>query len=106
MAQRGDGAAGAHGNRRAVRVRHQLDHRPPGRRQAPGALPPSRACLPGEAPVIQLKVGGFNHRDDRIGWVSTPVLAHVSRVARADAVAPPAAALAAPRAEFDDSVPF
>ena len=59
-------------------------------------------AFPGEAPVIQLKVGGFNHRDDWIGWVSTPVLAHVSRVARADAVAPPAAALAAPRAEFDD----
>jgi hypothetical protein len=34
---------------------------------------------PGFVPLIQLRVGGFNHRDPRIGWVATPTLAVVGR---------------------------
>jgi hypothetical protein len=30
-------------------------------------------------PVIRLKVGGFQHRDERVGWVPVPVLAVVGR---------------------------
>jgi hypothetical protein len=31
-------------------------------------------------PVVRLKVGGFQHRDERVGWVATPVFAVVGRV--------------------------
>jgi hypothetical protein len=53
-------------------------------------------------PVIKLKVGGFQHRDDRVGWVATPVLAVVGR-AEKDSAAKPDASLAG---DMNDSVPF
>jgi hypothetical protein len=34
---------------------------------------------PGYLPVVQLKVSGFQHRDDRIGWVKTPAFAIVGK---------------------------
>lgn len=51
-------------------------------------------AFPDEQLTIKLKVGGFKHRDDRIGWVPTPTLAAVGRRG------------GAPKAEFDDKVPF
>ena len=36
-----------------------------------------RRVDPQAYPIIQLRVGGFNHRDTRIGFVKTPVLAIV-----------------------------
>jgi hypothetical protein len=57
---------------------------------------------PGEIPVIKLKVGGFNHRDERIGWVSTPVFAVVGRVPR-DSAAKPDTSVAG---DMNDSIPF
>jgi hypothetical protein len=39
-------------------------------------------------PLVQLKVGGFNHSDPRVGWVATPVFAVVGRIPRADAAKP------------------
>ena len=33
---------------------------------------------------MNLRAGGFNHRDPRIGWVPTPVFAVVGQVARND----------------------
>jgi hypothetical protein len=54
-----------------------------------------------ELPIIRLKVGGFNHRDPRVGWVSTPQFAIIGRVKRGDVAKP------ATRADdFDDCVPF
>src|SRR5262249_2248497 len=41
-----------------------------------------------ELPVVRLKSGGFNHKDDRIGWVSVPVFAIVGRAPRASAAKP------------------
>jgi hypothetical protein len=38
-----------------------------------------RKSHPDMNPLICLKVGGFNHRDERIGWVATPNLAVVGR---------------------------
>ena len=29
-----------------------------------------------EVPVVRLRVGGFNHRDPRVGWVPTPTVCH------------------------------
>jgi len=39
-------------------------------------------------PVVRLKVGGFQHKDDRVGWVKVPVLAVVGRHAKDDAAKP------------------
>ena len=54
---------------------------------------------PGHYPLIRLKVGGFQHRDDRVGWVPTPVLAVIGRVPGENAAKPPPA-------EFNDEIPF
>jgi hypothetical protein len=55
-----------------------------------------------KVPVIRLKTGGFNHRDTRIGWVSTPAFAVVGRVPRDSAVKPDTSAAA----DLDDQIPF
>jgi hypothetical protein len=57
---------------------------------------------PDEYPVVRLKVGGFQHRDDRVGWVATPVLAVVGRAPR-DSAAKPDTSHAG---DMNDAVPF
>jgi hypothetical protein len=57
---------------------------------------------PGELPVVRLKKGGFQHRDERIGWVATPAFAVVGR-APMDSVAKPDSS---PAADMDDKIPF
>jgi hypothetical protein len=54
-----------------------------------------------ELPVVRLKVGGFNHRDPRVGWVSTPQFAIVGRTKRSDVAKP-----AALPGDFDQEIPF
>ena len=49
------------------------------------------ATHPGEMPVVQLRAGGFQHRDSRVGWVATPMFVVVGRHP-ADGVAKPDAA--------------
>ena len=34
-------------------------------------------------PVVRLKVSGYNHRDERVGWVYTPVFAVVGKASKA-----------------------
>jgi hypothetical protein len=53
-------------------------------------------------PIIRLKVGGFNHRDDRIGWVAVPVLAVVGRQPK-DSAAKPDTSIAT---DLNDQLPF
>jgi hypothetical protein len=53
-------------------------------------------------PVVRLKVGGFNHRDERVGWVNVPVFAVIGRVAK-DSAAKPDTSLAA---DMNDRIPF
>jgi hypothetical protein len=53
-------------------------------------------------PVIRLKVGGFQHRDDRVGWVKTPVLTVMGKHRKDDAAQPDASAAA----DLNDSIPF
>jgi hypothetical protein len=55
-----------------------------------------------EYPVVRLKPGGFNHRDDRIGWVPVPVFVAVGR-APADSVERPDTSL---EADLSDKIPF
>ena len=56
----------------------------------------------GEVPVVRLKAGGFNHRDDRIGWVAVPVFAVIGRAPR-DSAAKPDTSVAA---DLNDRIPF
>lgn len=56
---------------------------------------------PQEVPVVRLRAGGFNHRDDRIGWVPVPVFAVVGRAPR-DSAAKPDTSVAA---DLNDSIP-
>jgi hypothetical protein len=55
-------------------------------------------------PLIRLKVGGFNHRDERVGWVPTPVLAVIGRIPRADMASPDGGSSA--DADLNDKLPF
>jgi hypothetical protein len=54
---------------------------------------------PGYLPIVRLKVGGYQHRDPRVGWVKTPVIAAMGQVPGENAVQP------AP-ADFDDTIPY
>jgi len=58
---------------------------------------------PGEFPVVRLKVGGFNHRDDRVGWVSTPVFAVVGRREKDAGLAKPDTT---PSGDLNDAIGF
>jgi hypothetical protein len=53
-------------------------------------------------PIVRLKVGGFQHRDERVGWVKVPVFAVVGRVPK-ESAAKPDSSLAA---DFQDEIPF
>jgi hypothetical protein len=53
-------------------------------------------------PVIRLKTGGFQHRDDRVGWVNVPVLAVVGRALKDTAAVPDSSI----KADMDDDLPF
>jgi hypothetical protein len=57
---------------------------------------------PGQYPVVRLKIGGFQHKDDRVGWVKTPVIAVVGRTPK-DSAAKPDTSLTA---DMNDQIPF
>jgi hypothetical protein len=50
-------------------------------------------------PIVALKVGGYQHRDTRVGWVKTPVIAAMGQVPGDKAVKP------AP-SDMNDDIPF
>ena len=54
-----------------------------------------------EVPVVRLRVGGFNHRDPRVGWVPTPVFAIVGRAPRGSAAKPDTSVAA----DLNDEIP-
>lgn len=53
-------------------------------------------------PVVRLKVGGFQHRDERVGWVPTPTFAIVGKAPKASA----AVLDTSPSADMEDEIPF
>jgi hypothetical protein len=57
---------------------------------------------PGELPVVRLKTGSFEHRDERVGRVKTPVFQVIGRAPQ-DSVAKPDTSVGA---DLDDAVPF
>jgi hypothetical protein len=62
-----------------------------------------RKSDPASYPLVQLKVGGFQHPDDRVGWVRTPMFAVCGRIPRADVAKPDTSGN---HAEFNDEIPF
>jgi hypothetical protein len=58
---------------------------------------------PNEYPVVRLKVGGFNHRDDRVGWVAVPVFAVVGRRDKDAGLAKPDTS---PSGDLNDAIGF
>jgi hypothetical protein len=56
---------------------------------------------PDELPVVRLKAGGFQHKDERIGFVPTPVFAVVGRAPR-DSTAKPDTSLSN---DMNDAIP-
>jgi hypothetical protein len=61
-----------------------------------------RRTHPDELPVAKLRAGGFQHKDDRIGFVPTPLFAVVGRALR-DSVAKPDTSVAA---QLNDAILF
>lgn len=53
-------------------------------------------------PVIRCKTGGFNHRDERIGWVPTPTFAIVGKAPKASTTVPDTS----PSADLNDQIPL
>jgi hypothetical protein len=53
----------------------------------------------GYLPLVRLKVGGYQHRDTRVGWVKTPVIAAMGQVPGENAVRPTPA-------DMNDEIPF
>ena len=57
---------------------------------------------PDAYPLVRLKVGGFQHRDERVGWVKVPVLAIVGSVPKAGTAKPDSSHAA----DMNDAIPF
>jgi hypothetical protein len=61
-----------------------------------------RVREPDQYPVVKLRIGGFNHRDERVGWVKTPAFDVVGRTPKGET----ATATAAIANDLDDAIPF
>jgi hypothetical protein len=57
---------------------------------------------PNDYPVIKLRISGFEHRDERVGWVKTPAFERVGKAAKADT----ALADTSLANEMSDAIPF
>ena len=62
---------------------------------------------PAEVPVVRLKASGFNHRDERVGWVPVPQFAIVGRAPRDDAAKPELPPPdTSPAGDMNDEIPW
>ena len=57
---------------------------------------------PDELPVVRLRAGGFQHKDSRVGWVSTPEFRVCARTSRDSAAKPDTST----EAYLDDKIRF
>jgi hypothetical protein len=62
-----------------------------------------RRLHPDEYPVVRLKPGGFQHKDDRIGFVPTPTFCVVGRTPRDGVATPPDTS---PSGDLNDRIPW
>jgi hypothetical protein len=53
-------------------------------------------------PVVKLSIGGFQHRDSRVGWVKTPSLPRVGKAPKSDV----SAAITSVADAMSDEIPF
>ncbi len=60
-----------------------------------------KSC-PDEVPVVRLKVGGFKHKDSRVGWVVTPMFVVYGKTKRDDAARPDTSM----EVVLNDQIPF
>jgi hypothetical protein len=60
-----------------------------------------RRTHPDELPVVRIKTGGFQHKDERVGWVNTPVFVVVGRAPADSAVRPDTSV----SADMEDEIP-
>jgi hypothetical protein len=57
---------------------------------------------PNDYPIIKLRIGGFQHRDERIGWIKTPAFERCGKAPKADT----AMANTSLGGELNDEVPW
>jgi hypothetical protein len=57
---------------------------------------------PEHYPVIKLRISGFNHRDERVGWVKTPAFERVGKAPKADVTMVDTSVAG----EMNDAIPF
>ena len=57
---------------------------------------------PNDYPIIKLRIGGFQHRDERIGWVKTPAFERIGKSLKTDV----AVTQTSLDADLNDEVPF
>jgi hypothetical protein len=62
----------------------------------------TRKAHPDDCPVVRLGVGGFNHPDERVGWVKTPVFVVVGRRPRDSSAVPDTS----PGGDMNDKIGF
>ena len=57
---------------------------------------------PGDYPVIRLEVSGFQHRDERVGWVKVPAFTRVGKAPKSDV----SAAVTKVADDMSDEIPW
>jgi hypothetical protein len=57
---------------------------------------------PDHYPVVKLRISGFNHRDERVGWVKTPAFERIGKAPKANATM----AETTVAADMNDALPF
>jgi hypothetical protein len=62
----------------------------------------TRKTAPDEVPVVRLQRGGFNHKDERVGWVHTPMFVIIGRTERDQAAKPDTST----GGDMSDEIPF
>ena len=53
-------------------------------------------------PIVKLGIGGFQHRDERVGWVKTPIFPRIGKAPKSDA----AAAVTSVADGLNDAIPW
>jgi hypothetical protein len=67
-----------------------------------GACIRMEASEPDHYPIIKLRISGFQHKNERIGWVKTPAFERIGKSLKADA----AVTQTSLDADLNDEVPF
>ena len=57
---------------------------------------------PNDYPIIRLRIGGFQHRDERIGWIKTPAFERCGKAPKADLTA----VTTSVAGDMSDEIPF